>query len=111
MCWRTTPRCPCTTTLSCNGVFNYRGSITFERMLNYWQDLLLVAYRHARLGLAFNVMSPHVDWEGTTSSTCRCDTMSAFVWSRLSRFFVVRHDHRACEYVTYVYREASGSRR
>ena len=60
-----------------NGVFNYRGSITFERMLNYWQDLLLVAYRHARLGLAFNVMSPHVDWERDDLLACR--------WTRCRR--------------------------
>jgi SAM-dependent methyltransferase len=87
-----------------NGVFNYRGVIPFDRMLTYWQDLLVVAFKHARLGLAFNVMSPHVDWERDDLFHLPLDTMSAFVWSRLTRFFVVRHDYRACEYVTYLYR-------
>jgi SAM-dependent methyltransferase len=87
-----------------NGVFNYRGTIPFDRMLAYWQDLLAVAFKHARVGLAFNVMSPHVDWERDDLFHLPLDTMSAFVWSRLTRFFVVRHDYRACEYVTYLYR-------
>jgi len=87
-----------------NGVFNYRGEIPFDRMLAYWQDVLVVAFKHARTGLAFNVMSPHVDWTRDDLFHLPLDTMSAFVWSRLTRFFVVRHDYRACEYVTYLYR-------
>jgi SAM-dependent methyltransferase len=87
-----------------NGVFNYRGAIPFDRMLTYWQDLLVVAFKHARVGLAFNVMSPHVDWERDDLFHLPLDTMSAFVWSQLTRFFVVRHDYRACEYVAYLYR-------
>jgi SAM-dependent methyltransferase len=92
-----------------NGVFNYRGPIPFDRMLAYWQELMLVAFRHARHGLAFNVMSARVDWERDDLFHLPFDTMSMFVWSRLSRFFVVRHDYRAYEYVTYIYREPLGS--
>jgi SAM-dependent methyltransferase len=92
-----------------NGVFNYRGPIPFDRMLLYWQELLVVTFAHARIGLAFNVMSPRVDWEREDLFHLPLDTMSSFVWSSLSRYFVVRHDYRAFEYMTYVYREPLGS--
>ena len=46
-----------------NGVFNYRGPIESGDMLRYWQQLTMTAYRHCRLGIAFNVMSTLVDWE------------------------------------------------
>ncbi len=94
-----------------NGVFNYRGAIPFDRMLTYWQDLLVVAFKHARVGLAFNVMSPHVDWERDDLFHLPLDTMAAFVWSRLTRHFVVRHDYGAYEYVTYLYRTPVQPRR
>ena len=87
-----------------NGVFNYRGPIPFERMLQYWHDLVVAAYAHCRRGMAFNVMSTLVDWQRDDLFHLPLQTMTEFVWSRLSRHFVVRHDYRAYEYVTYVYR-------
>lgn len=89
-----------------NGVFNYRGPVAYGDMMSYWERLTATAYRHCRRGMAFNVMSTLVDWEREDLFHLPLETMSRFVWGHLSRHFVVRHDYRAFEYTTYVYREA-----
>jgi SAM-dependent methyltransferase len=88
-----------------NGLFNYRGRIDYGEMMAYWEQLTTVAYRHCRRGMAFNVMSTLVDWQRDDLFHLPLDAMAAFVWKNLSRHFVVRHDYRAFEYTTYVYRE------
>jgi SAM-dependent methyltransferase len=88
-----------------NGVFNYRGPIERSVMLRYWQQLTMTAYRHCRLGIAFNVMSTLVDWERDDLFHLSFDVMAGFVGKHLSRHFVIRHDYQAYEYTTYVYRQ------
>lgn len=90
-----------------NGVFNFRGTLSQDEMLEYWQRLLGVAWRHARRGLAFNVMSKIVDWERIDLFHLPLDTMAEFVGRHLSRHFVVRHDYPAWEYTVYVFRSPS----
>lgn len=90
-----------------NGVFTFRGRVSEDAMLRYWQQLLPVVYRHCRRGLAFNVMSRVVDWQRDDLFHLSFDRMSQFVGQALSRHFVVRHDYGAREYTTYVYRSPS----
>ena len=91
-----------------NGLFNYRGGIDYETMVQYWRNLTRAVYRHCRVGLAFNVMSKIVDWERDDLFHLPFDTMADFVGRELSRHFVIRHDYQAYEYTTYVYRQPSG---
>jgi SAM-dependent methyltransferase len=91
-----------------NGLFNFRGEISEAEMFDYWKRLLIVSWRHARRGLAFNVMSKIVDWERDDLFHLPFDAMSAFVAAELGRHFVIRHDYAAYEYTVYVYREPSG---
>ena len=86
-----------------NGVFNYRGELSRERMLAYWKRMTVAAFRHCRRGIAFNVMSKLVDWERDDLFHLPFDTMSRFVAHELSRHFVIRHDYDAYEYTVYVY--------
>ncbi len=90
-----------------NGVFNFRGHVTEESMLRYWQQLLSVMFKHCRRGMAFNVMSTLVDWQREDLFHLSFDTMARYVSQALSRHFVVRHDYGAYEYTTYVYRSPS----
>jgi SAM-dependent methyltransferase len=92
-----------------NGVFTYRLDISYERMLAYWQNLLLQVFPLARKGLAFNVMSTAVDWERDDLFHLPIEVVTAFVTERLSRRFVIRHDYPLYEYTTYVYREDRAS--
>ena len=90
-----------------NGVFNFRGQIAEDSMLEYWQRLTSVAFKHCRRGLAFNVMSTLVDWERDDLFHLSFDAMARHVGRALSRHFVIRHDYGAYEYTTYVYRSPS----
>jgi SAM-dependent methyltransferase len=87
-----------------NGLFNYRGSISWDEMLLYWQRLTAVCYAHCTRGIVFNVMSKLVDWERDDLFHLPFDSLAAFVGKHLSRHFIIRHDYRAYEYTTYVYR-------
>jgi SAM-dependent methyltransferase len=88
-----------------NGIFNFKGLLQQDHMVRYWQRMANIAFRHCRRGIAFNVMSKLVDWERTDLFHLPFDEMAQFVAANLSRHFIVRHDYRAYEYTTFVYRE------
>ena len=87
-----------------NGVFTEKCSLSHFEMLEYFFQMLRSIYAKTRIGLAFNVMSSHVDWERDDLFHLPLDTMAAFVTRELSRNFVVRNDYGLYEYTTYVYR-------
>jgi len=87
-----------------NGVFTEKRSLSYSEMLDYFFQVLRKVYEKTRIGLAFNVMSSHVDWERDDLFHLPLDTMAAFVTKELSRDFIVRNDYGLYEYTTYVYR-------
>lgn len=88
-----------------NGIFNYRGDISFADMMAYWERMTSIAFRHCSRGIAFNVMSKIVDWERDDLFHLPFDDMAQFVSKHLSRYFVINHDYPRFEYTTYVYKE------
>jgi SAM-dependent methyltransferase len=90
-----------------NGVFTEKRSLSLEAMWDYVRAVLKRTWPMARCGLAFNVMSKHVDWERGDLFHLPCDTLLDFLKAELSRHCVVRHDYGLFEYTTYVYREAN----
>jgi SAM-dependent methyltransferase len=87
-----------------NGVFTEKRSLSFDEMLAYFQALAAAVFSKARIGIAFNVMSKHVDWERDDLFHLPFDTLADFLARRLSRRFVIRSDYGLYEYTTYVYR-------
>ena len=87
-----------------NGVFTEKCTLSYERMLAYFERLVTAAYRKARYGVAFNVMSPHVDREREDLFHLPHDTLAAFVAGSLSRNYVIRSDYGLYGYTTYLYR-------
>ncbi len=88
-----------------NGVFTSKCQMTFDEMLSFFQEVIALLYSHCRIGIAFNAMSKHVDWERDDLFHLPLDEMANFVCSQLSRHFVIRNDYGLYEYTTYVYRE------
>lgn len=88
-----------------NGVFTEKRELPFEQMRDYMFQLLERVYSCARRGLAFNVMSHHVDWQRADLFHMPYDVLASFLTARLSRHFVFRADYGLYEYTTYVYRE------
>lgn len=86
-----------------NGVFTEKRSLSYSDMLAYFFQVLRRVYTKTNVGLAFNVMSSHVDWERDDLFHVPIDTLAAFLTNELSRDFVVRNDYGLYEYTTYVY--------
>jgi SAM-dependent methyltransferase len=87
-----------------NGVFTEKRELSFDDMFVYFSRLVTRLFEHATAGLAFNVMSTHVDWERDDLFHVSFDRMAAFVTRDLTRNVVFRMDYGLYEYTTYVYR-------
>lgn len=87
-----------------NGVFTEKLALSHEEMFAYMRELIGRVWGHTRLGMAFNVMSKHVDWERDDLFHLPFDDLAAWLVSSLSRNFVIRADYGLYEYTTYVYR-------
>jgi SAM-dependent methyltransferase len=87
-----------------NGVFTEKRGLTFDEMLAYFERTLSAGFAKAERGIAFNVMSKHVDWEREDLFHLPFDTLARFLTRSLTRNFVIRNDYGLYEYTTYVYR-------
>lgn len=87
-----------------NGVLTEKLQMSFAEMWDYTQRLLRAVFAHARCGIAFNVMSKHVQWERDDLFHLPFDLLASFLTGELSRHFVTRNDYGLYEYTTYVYR-------
>jgi SAM-dependent methyltransferase len=87
-----------------NGVFTEKLDLSFDEMLGYFQALVARVWEHATIGIAFNVMSKHVDWERDDLFHLPFDELAGWLVSSISRNFVLRADYGLYEYTTYVYR-------
>ena len=88
-----------------NGVFTEKQNLSFDQMFTYFKDLLSVIFQKTDRGLAFNVMSSHVDWEREDLFHLPFDELMPFLHQNLSRHIVIRSDYGLYEYTVYVYRE------
>jgi SAM-dependent methyltransferase len=91
-----------------NGVLTERVSVPREQMIGFATELLAAAFKAARVGIAFNVMSKLVDWEREDLFHWGFDEMASALAPRLSRHMTIRADYGLREYTTYVYREPGG---
>ena len=87
-----------------NGVFTEKLAMSDAEMSGFFQSMLATAFDFARKGLAFNVMSKHVDWERDDLFHLPFDEMAGFVTKNLTRNFVIRNDYGLYEYTVYLYR-------
>jgi SAM-dependent methyltransferase len=87
-----------------NGVFTEKRGLTFDEMLDYFERTLAAVFAKAQCGIAFNVMSKHVDWERADLFHLPFDLLANYLKKALTRNFVIRNDYGLFEYATYVYR-------
>nr|WP_315473114.1 class I SAM-dependent methyltransferase [uncultured Undibacterium sp.] len=87
-----------------NGVFTEKRNLTFEEMFAYFCRMVQVVFEKARYGIAFNVMSSHVDWERDDLFHLPLDRLAKFLVKDISRNFVIRNDYGLYEYTVYIYR-------
>lgn len=87
-----------------NGVFTEKLDLSYEEMFAYMSALIERVWKHTGIGMAFNVMSKHVDWERDDLFHLPFDELGRWLVSSISRNFVIRADYGLYEYTTYVYR-------
>lgn len=87
-----------------NGVFTNRTGMSHAQMEAFFTTLVAKLFPHVHVGLAFNAMTKHVDWEREDLFHLPFDTLAAFLKAEVSRRFVIRSDYGLYDYTTYVYR-------
>lgn len=87
-----------------NGVFTHKSTMSHDEMFAFFRAMLTRLFPLARKGLAFNVMTKHVDWERDDLFHLPFDALAAFLKAELSRHFVIRNDYGLYDYTVYVYR-------
>lgn len=90
-----------------NGIFNSKCDLSYDEMLSYFQAVVGRVFERARVGIALNVMSKHVDWERDDLFHLPFDVLASFLTKNISRHFVIRSDYGLYEYTAYVYKHAS----
>lgn len=84
-------------------IFTCRLQMSVEEMTDYMLRLLRLGFRNCRRGIAFNVMSHHVDWQREDLFHVPFDRMAELLQANLSRHYVFRGDYGLYEYTVYVY--------
>lgn len=87
-----------------NGVFTEKLDLPFDEMFSFVRRVVERVWDHTEKGLAFNVMSKHVDWERDDLFHVPFDELASWLIGSVSRNIVMRADYGLFEYTTYVYR-------
>jgi SAM-dependent methyltransferase len=87
-----------------NGVLTEKQTLSHETMIQIAQELIVAAFSAARIGIAFNAMSRHVDWERPELFHWGFDELSAFLRERVSPHYAFRSDYGLYEHTTFVWR-------
>src|SRR5262249_21598893 len=84
------------------GVFTVRTGNNYEDMVSLEQSTIKAIWPSVRLGLGFNSMSKHVDWERDDLFHWPLDDIMAFCKSHLSRHVSLNLDYGLWETSTIV---------
>lgn len=88
-----------------SGVFHQRRESTIPEWEAFASELLKNCFSMARKGIAWNFISPFVDFYQTEVYYSNMYKWIQFIRDDLSRFFSLRHDYPLFEYTLYVYQE------
>ncbi|MGI4881562.1 MAG: class I SAM-dependent methyltransferase [Janthinobacterium lividum] len=87
-----------------NGVLTLKNTVSREEMMAFAKDLIRSAYASTRIGIAFNVMSRHVDWERDDLFHWSFDEVASFLTTEITRHIAFRSDYGLYELSAFAYR-------
>lgn len=87
-----------------NGLFTEKQSLPHTKMCDFLSRMLHTSFHMAKHGIAFNVMSHHVDWQRDDLFHLPFDELVTILQRECSRHFVIRADYGLYEYSVYVYK-------
>lgn len=88
-----------------NGVFTEKREMEYAEMFSYFKTMIKKLYDMCKCGIAFNVMSKHVDWERDDLFHLPMNELGEFLTKDISRDFIIRNDYGLYEYTTYVFKK------
>ncbi len=88
----------------CNGTFTEKRDLSQEEMMDFFTSVIKKLWNKCNKGIAFNLMSKHVDWERKDLFHVSLDELGWFLKNNLSRNFIIRNEYGLYEYTTYVYK-------
>jgi SAM-dependent methyltransferase len=90
--------------LVANGLFTVRHTLTEAQMHAFLDATVRAAWPRVRRGLAFNVMSRHVDWARDDLFHASMDEMAALLHELAGRRVRLRADYGLYEFTCYAWR-------
>lgn len=88
-----------------NGIFTEKRDLSHSEMFGFLCKLINKVFTYVEIGIAFNVMSPVVDWYDDKLFYLSIDQILEYICKNLSRHVIIRHDYGLYEYTIYVYKE------
>lgn len=88
-----------------SGVFHQRQDTIIGEWESFSQRLIKNAFSMCTSGIAFNFISPFVDFYQTQLYYCNLPKLLNFINDDLSRFFEIKHNYALFEFTIYVYQE------
>ena len=86
-----------------NGVFTEKLELSYDEMFDFMSRTVARVFSLVEVGIAFNVMSKHVDWERADLFHVPFDEIAAFLLANVTRNIVLRADYGLYEYTVYAY--------
>ncbi|MDX9750450.1 MAG: class I SAM-dependent methyltransferase [Flavobacteriales bacterium] len=88
-----------------SGVFHQRRESSIRLWERFAQDIIRNSFAMCRKGIAFNFISPFVDFYQTQVYYANLPKLINFINDDLSRFFEIRHNYALFEFTVFVYKE------
>jgi hypothetical protein len=88
-----------------NGVFTEKRSLTDEQMWEFFTAVVQKLFSKARHGIAFNLMSPIVDWKDDNLFYVSYDRLGRFLSDNLSRHYTISQAYGLWEYTAHVFKK------
>lgn len=81
-----------------NGLFTEKRELSHEDMFSFFESMISKVYPIARQGIAFNLMSSHVDWKRDDLFHVDLDQLVSFLVKNFSRRIKINMDYGLYEY-------------
>lgn len=88
-----------------SGVFHQRRESSIRQWEAFSQDIIRNSFAMCRKGIAFNFISPFVDFYQTQVYYANLPKLINFINDDLSRFFEIKHNYALFEFTVFVYKE------
>ena len=87
-----------------NGLLTEKQSMSQFQMVEFAQNIILNSFNCCSEGIAFNIMSTHVDWKRDDLFHWELDGLVEFLVKNCSRKIKIMMDYGLFEYTVYLYK-------